>query len=302
MKLLNKVVNKFGRTGLKLKKYSPEILVGVGLVSMAASVVLAHQAQPKSKLVIAETEDLLDSVDQALALDNEEKYSVLDARKDKALIYSKTAINMAKVYAPAVATFAFGTACILYSFGIIKKRNLALIGAFGALEKSYTEYRERVVAKHGEEADRLFKNGTTQTKVEKVDIAPDGKKTKSSEIVEATDPSGLSIYAKFFDESCINWSKTPGYNFAYLKGQQDYCNDLVMARGHLFLNEVYDMLGLPRTQEGSIVGWVKNSDGDGYVDFGIFEADSERARAFVNGYERNILLDFNVDGVIWDKI
>ena len=91
----------------------------------------------------------------------------------------------------------------------------------------------------------------------------------------------------------------------FLRAQQQYANDKLIAQGHLFLNEVYDMLGLPRTKAGAIVGWVyddNNAVGDNFVDFGIYDVHRETARDFVNGYERSILLDFNVDGVIYDLI
>ena len=88
----------------------------------------------------------------------------------------------------------------------------------------------------------------------------------------------------------------------FLRTQQNYANDLLKARGHLFLNEVYSMLGIPHTSAGAIVWWTIGAGGDNYVDFGIFTRDSQVVREFVNGYERSILLDFNVDGVIWDMI
>ena len=63
------------------------------------------------------------------------------------------------------------------------------------------------------------------------------------------------------------------------------------------------MLGIPKTKAGQVVGWVYDPEhpvGDNYVDFGLFDLDRERVRRFVNGDERNILLDFNVDGNIWE--
>ena len=91
----------------------------------------------------------------------------------------------------------------------------------------------------------------------------------------------------------------------FLKDQQRYANDILKSKGHLFLNEVYDMLSIPRTKAGQVVGWIydeKHPVGDNFVDFGIYDIYNERARDFVNGYERTILLDFNVDGNILDMI
>ena len=111
-----------------------------------------------------------------------------------------------------------------------------------------------------------------------------------------------SPYAKFFDELNPNWTKDPSANLFFLKAQEQFANDKFQAQGYLFLNDVYDSLGIPRTSFGQLVGWFKGNGGDEYIDFGIFDGDNESKRAFVNGYERSVLLDFNVDGVIYDLI
>jgi hypothetical protein len=71
----------------------------------------------------------------------------------------------------------------------------------------------------------------------------------------------------------------------------------------VFLNEVYRAIGADHTQAGSVVGWILSDTGDNYIDFGVFNGqDGDRIRDFVNGREGAVLLDFNVDGLIWDKI
>lgn len=108
----------------------------------------------------------------------------------------------------------------------------------------------------------------------------------------------VSQYARIFDDSCVGWTKDPEYNMHFLKSQQDYCNDKLKAKGHLFLNEVYDILGIPRTKAGAVVGWVydeKNPIGDNFVDFGLFDTNDERNSDFINGYKNTAILDFNVD-------
>ena len=118
-------------------------------------------------------------------------------------------------------------------------------------------------------------------------------------------PYDYSDYARFFDVGNPNWEKDSEYNLMFLKRQQAYANDKLKANGYLFLNEVYDMLGIPKSKAGQVVGWIydpENGSGDNYVDFGIYNVNREAARDFVNGYERTILLDFNVDGNIWEKM
>lgn len=115
--------------------------------------------------------------------------------------------------------------------------------------------------------------------------------------------SVISPYARHFDETCMAWTKDPESNKFYLLRQQEYANEKLRQRGYLFLNEVYDILGIPRTKAGQCVGWMydtENPIGDNYVDFGIF--DQVHNRSFVNGYENSVLLNFNVDGNILDRI
>ena len=132
-----------------------------------------------------------------------------------------------------------------------------------------------------------------------------GNETVTTETVEVADPNHYSPYAIIFDDGNTGWDKDPELTKFFLIQQQNYANDLLKSRGHLFLNEVYDMLGAKRTKAGAQVGWVydeKNASGDNFVDFGIFDINNPKARDFVNGYERVIILDFNVDGVILDLI
>jgi hypothetical protein len=75
---------------------------------------------------------------------------------------------------------------------------------------------------------------------------------------------------------------------------------MLKARGHLFLNEVYDSLGMPRSEAGAVVGWIMGA-GDDYVNFGVL-IDNDMCIVDFFYADDEILLDFNVDGVIFDKI
>ena len=145
------------------------------------------------------------------------------------------------------------------------------------------------------EVDDKDVNVTTETTEEvKTEVLIDEGEKKSE--------NGISQYARFFDEGCIGWTKNAEYNKMYLLQQQSYANDMQRARGHLFLNDVYDLLGMPRSKAGQVVGWIydeANPMGDNFVDFGL---QLERNANFINGYERCVLLDFNVDGNILDRI
>lgn len=307
MKLANitgKLSKMTGKTGLIFKKYSPEILLVVGITGTIASTVLACRATLKVNDILDEHQENKKKINGVWEKVKEgeiplDDYSETDYKKDLTTAYIQTGANFVKLYGPAVTLGAASIACIIGGHGIMKKRNVALVAAYKAIEEGFNSYRQRVKEELGEETDYRYKNGIRSEEVIDIEKTKDGKtkKVKREKLVD--DPNGLSVYARFFDESCEQWSKTPEYNLMFLKAQQNYFNNMLQARGHVFLNEVYDALGIPRSQAGTIVGWVIG-DGDNFIDFGIFDGERERARAFVNGDEPSIRLDFNVDGVIYD--
>lgn len=294
-----------GRGGLVLKKYSPEILMVTGVVGVVTSTVLACKATLKLDDIVCDADDKIETIHDAFNGDIELKegatYTEQDYKRDLVIAYVQKGAAIMKLYGPAVSLGVASIGCILGSHHIMSKRNVALVAAYKATEQAFEEYRKRVVDEYGEDKDHQFKYGTTKETITEVVKGEDGKDKKVKKTIEKNDPNMHSQYARFFDESSTQWSKTPEYNMVFLKCQQNFFNDMLNTRGHVFLNEVYDALGLPRSQAGAIVGWVKGQ-GDDYVDFGMYNPDSERARDFVNGYERSILLDFNVDGVIYDLI
>ena len=280
------------RNVLIVQKASPEMLLAGGIVGMVGSTVLACRATLKMDEVLDESKAKLNI---AKHLDHPE-YSEKDRQRDVALIYFQTSVKAFRLYSPAILLGTISIAALTRSHNILSQRNAALMSAYAALDKGFREYRSRVVEKFGDEQDQEFRYG-----IEKTEVIDPETKQKS---VKLTVPGEPSIYARFFDEMSSSWNREPEYNMIFLKAQQNYANDMLHARGHIFLNEVYDLLGLERSIAGSVVGWLRSSNGstDNFVDFGIFNGDSEKARDFVNGFEGAILLDFNVDGVIYDKI
>lgn len=291
MKLVpNALARKIGYQALLAQKNSPAILFGAGVVGMIGSTVLACRATLRLEQVLEESNRELE-LTRTLT---DPRYSQLDRQRDKAQIYTRTTVKVAKLYGPSILVGAASVGCLTKSHNMLNQRNLALTAAYAAVDKAFNEYRSRVVEKYGEEQDRDFRYSTEQ--VELVDER--GKIETVTRISTDDDPS---MYARFFDHYAGTWSKDPEYNYVFLKCQQQWANDMLKARGHIFLNEVYDCLGLERTKAGSVVGWVLSEGGDNEVDFGIFELDMT-AKDFINGREGSILLDFNVDGVIYDKI
>lgn len=299
-----KFVNVYNGVKGKVEKHSPEILMGVGVVGIVTGTVMACRATMKLNDILEEAQETRDKIKEVASNpDYEEKYTEEDAKKDLTINYVQTGAKVAKLYAPAVAVGVAGVGCVLASHDIMRKRNIALSAAYLTVDKSFKEYKQRVVDRFGEEVEKEIRYGIKAEEIIETVTDEEGNETTVTETVKTMNPTLYSDYARFFDEASPCWQNDPEYNLMFLKAQQQYANDLLRAKGRLFLNDVYEMLGIEKTKAGQIVGWVydrENPNGDNFVDFGIYDMSKERVRAFVNGYETNILLDFNVDGNIWD--
>lgn len=298
MKSVNGVASK---TVMKLKKHSPEILVVAGIAGTVVSAVLACKATTKVAEILDETKGTLDTIHEGMETGaiNGQEYTTEDGKKDTVVVYAQTGMKLAKLYAPAIILGTLSITSILASNNILRKRNVALGAAYAAIDKSFKEYRGRVIERFGEQVDTELKYGIKAKKFEEIEVGHEtGKEKKVKKTVMVADPNLQSDYAVYFDSKSRNYETNPDYNRMFLKAQQAFANDKLQTRGHLFLNEVLDDLDLPRTPAGQIVGWTKDGP-DGYVNFRIVEVERETEDG---RHEPALLLDFNVEGNIWEKM
>lgn len=306
--ILSSVNRTFSKVKFNCKKHSPEILIVTGVVGVVASTVMACKATTKVGKVSDEHKKQVNEVHEEVekgVTKAGESYNEDDAKKDLTIIYAQTGLKYVKLYAPAVILGTLSLTAIVSSNNILRKRNVALAAAYTAVDKSFKEYRGRVVERFGKELDRELRYNIKTKEVEETVVDENGKEKTVKKTIEVVDPNGWSDYAKIFDETCAGWTKSPETNLMFLKQQQAHANKLLQQNGYLFLNDVYEMIGFPKTKMGQVVGWIydeKNPIGDNFVDFGIYDIHNEKAREFVNGYERSIILDFNVDGNVWEMM
>ena len=284
MKVPTKITAVVGRQILLAQKHSPRLLFIAGITGVVAAGVMACRATLKLSDILDEAEEEISSVKSDL------KHRAGQYQKDLTYAYTKNAAKVIKLYAPSVIVGGISIAALTGSHVVLTKRNTSITAAYAAISKAYDEYRERVRTVVGEEEEKQLYSGVTKVEV---------KKDEHIYEIVSKDPNKWSPYARFFDEASPHWHKNAEVNRLYVQCQQNWANHLLHARGHVFLNEVYDMLGIERSSAGQVVGWVLDSGGDNYIDFGLYEISSSR---FINGTERSVLLDFNVDGVVFDKI
>jgi hypothetical protein len=292
------------KTSLKLKKHSPEILIVAGVIGTVASTVMACKATTKLGEIMDNAKDDIEAVHEAVEHpeDLPQKYTAEDGKKDLTIVYTQTALRVVKLYLPAVALGALSLTAIIKSHDILKKRNVALAAAYTAADKGFKEYRNRVVERFGNDVDKELRYNVKAKEFERKVVNDDGTEETVVETVNVASIDEVSDFAKYFNKDCAGWSDNAEKNLFFLKRQQDFANELLEANGYLFLNEVYDMLGIPRSKAGQAVGWVYDKNVIAKVDFGIYTINREENQQFVNGLEKNVLLDFNVDGNILDLL
>ena len=276
-----------GRAGLVLSKHAPTILTAAGTAGFIGTTILASKATLKIEETIAEEAALLVKVHEAHEAG---KLEDKDALHDKVILYTRMTTKLAKLYAPALILGAASIVSLATGHGIMLKRNASLAAAYAAVDQAFKTYKKKVESKFGKDAviDALV--STADEDLTKNEL--------TMEAIAAVD--GVSPYGVIFDETNNNWSADEDLSMLHLKCQQQYAKDILQARGHIFLNEVYKMLGFPHPPAGAVTGWVKGN-GDDFVDFnifeGTFEGEDEKGRTVTKW-----ALDFNVDGVMYDKI
>lgn len=314
--IVNKASVIFSKTKFKLQKHSPEILVVAGVIGTVVGAIMACKATTKVNSILESASSDIDAIHDCMENKSlAEDYSEEDGKKELMAVYAQTAVKFVKLYAPSVLIGALSITSILASNNMLRKRNVALAAAYATIDEGFKKYRNRVVERFGEQVDRELKYNLKVKKFKEKEVDPEtGKEKKVEKTAFVVNPSDISDYARFFEKytvdedgnSIVNphWDENNEYNLMFLKAQENYANDLLRAKKRLFLNEVYEMLGLPRTKAGQIVGWVYDPDNpkaDSYVDFGIY-SDNLSYSDYVNGFDPAILLDFNVDGNIWEKM
>ena len=302
MKINTKSLRKsFKKAQLTVRKHSPEILMIARVIGTVAGAVMACKET-------LELEDVLDECKQE-KMELEEQYAMCEEysedalKKDQVKLTIKQVAKIVKLYAPSVIMEATSIGVIFASNDIMRKRNASMAAAYATLNSMYKRYRQNVIESYGEEVDKDMRFGVKHEKVTEID--EDGNKVKIDARIVDLDNTALAIsdYSRFFQSGCKGFDASSGrYNLLYLKGIQAMFNNKLIADGYVMLNDVYRELGFDTIPEGWSIGWVydeENPIGDNYIDFGLYEARNKNQRA-VNDWEPVILMDFNVDGNLYE--
>lgn len=299
------------KVGFNLKKHSPEIFVAAGVIGVVTSAIMACVATTKIKKVVNEFKEEVDSVHNSHKDVNteNEKHNL---KRELTKVYLKTGFKFVKLYATSVVLGGLSLASIVASNVILRRRTIALAAAYSTVDKSFKDYRSRVVERFGDTVDKELKYGIKTKTLEEKTIDPiSGKETTVKKEIRETSYDGYSDYARYFNESSIEYIKHDTLdntlNLGKLSMVQQYFNDKLISDKYVFLNDVYEYLGLQKTLAGQAVGWIYDKEdniiGDNRIDFGLKDITEKSRESYMkNGERYNILLDFNVDGPILDRV
>lgn len=294
-----------GAVGFTLKKYSPEILMGVGIAGVVGSTVMACAATLKAEEILDSYESKKERIDDCVLVreTSEVDYSLAEEKADRRTLACATAGKFIRLYGPSATLMLGSIGCILAAHHIMKQRNVALMAAYKVLEESFSKYRKRVAAKYGEAADAEFYYGGAEDQV--VETTTDENGNETTKIHN----TGLSGFSREFSEEVpdqiggwsgsTQWSKRHEYNLSFLSAKEDHFNRMLLTKGFVTMNDVYAELGFAPTEAGMICGWrYKSERGDGFISF--------RPRGIDGNWNYgqdgdSIILDFNIDGVIFDQ-
>lgn len=315
MSLKNSITNFCATTRFNLQKHSPDILVAAGIVGGIAACVLACKATLKAEKILDEHQEMMEKVKKVKEESpHNDIYNDKDYKRDVACVYTKTIVKFGKLYWPAATLGVLSIGCVLKAHDILSERNLSLLAAYKCSEEAFKSYRARVAEKLGKNEEEKIRYNVHKTDISSVDNETGEVKTETFLDADpetyADDPSKI-----LFDEFNPNWNKDADRNWVFLRGVQDWCNRKLISDGHLFLNDVRYELGLEAIPEGQLLGWILPKegsrivgDGDGYVDFGLFNNVNDNTvegvtkRDFLFGVNPSVMIELNYDGVIWDKI
>ena len=298
LSFLNKAVSRsFQKIAFKLEKHTPEILVAIGVGGGITATVLACKATLAAQDILSDSKDKVDEINSLDAKDE-------DRQEALKKVYIHTGLELARVYGPSIAIGTASIVSIFASHKMMRNRVATLVTAYGTLDSAFKEYRKRVAENFGEDKELETYHDVKFVEEETGDGQPISLAKRNSDLEKV---DGYSIYARCFDEYNPNWKDNSDYNLDFLRGVQRYLNDQLEYRGFLFLNEVYRELGFEETPAGQLVGWIYDPNrtdvGDNSVSFGLYNPEHGAALGdFINGYNKSVFLDFNVDGVIVDRI
>ena len=297
------------------KKYAPEILTYGGVAVMVGGTVFACKQTPKAVAIVEDTKKqlaVIKETEEEAAKNNRQvdrngtmiSYSEQDYKKDITIVHVNNVKALAKTYAVPGLMLLGGTAMVLGGHGILRKRNAVAIATLSSVIEGFNKYRGNVIKELGETADKHFRFGKGLPSVIETVDAETGEVTQ-----EMNSPDGFANFPED-DPRFFLFSKETApdlykgnllMDLATLKTAQNQSTDELHICGNLPVNRIRQICGVKPIDEGLDNGYVVDGEGDGYVDFGIFDRVTGEPKAWVYDCVKEgqgIPVELNIDGNI----
>lgn len=206
---------------LYLKRHSPMLLTCIGAIGVIATTVSAIKATPKAI-------DILDSATNEKG-DELTKFEIVQL--------------VGPTYLPTIAFGLSTIACIFGANALNQKQQATLASAYALLNRSYRDYRKKVIDLYGTDGDEHIQNEIVKDKFEDIDITATG-----DNLIFYFEP-----YGKFFERT-----------MAQVQDAEYQINRQFALEGEASLSDFFEYLGLPRTDAGEALGWSQESSFDFY--------------------------------------
>lgn len=311
-KVANTARNLAGNGLLIARKHAPEIMIGGGLAGFGLTIYETIKATNKTNDILEEKHRK--SSVYAEALDYPIGYGPGEYENDISDLNRRTKIAIIKAWLPVGTLAVASGASILGGYRIINGRYVATAAAYKGLENFIGRYRGNVVDRFGKDVDWELANDIKAETLEKamaereenrkIEEENKGKKIRK----KAPKTAYQDIYCGIFDNYSDRWQRywTAEQVLEYLKFKQNQLNDMLRIRKHVFVNEVYDMLGLERTSAGSVNGWIlTRTNPESHISLGIDEMPADELRSILSTHRNEdirVKIRLNPDGLIYNLI
>lgn len=272
MGFISKVKLGFNAVKFAAKTHAPAIYLGLGVAAGVACVITACRATTKVSSIIDDAQQELAEADETLAgnvkVKDGEAYTDEDHAKDVKIIKAHAAGKLARNYAIPAALGIFAIICTLRGYKILHDRNVALSAAFNGVSAAFAKYRERVANELGADADRHFRYGdklkfhrVVDEDGNTVDIKAEGPDSNTNTNSFDGDPVCMDFNSRTSTEFRNEWHRRPE-NLQRLHDVEEWTRIRVATKGHVFLNDVLEELGLAPCAMGQILGWRRRFNND----------------------------------------
>lgn len=301
----------FGRVLFSISKNKPQILLGGGVILTVGGFVWAVVNATKLNDTMSEGEKAVNDIQEKIKIEEgkeEVETTLVDLNKELRKAKNENIMKVAFLMGAPTLVFVGGVAMTVGGHIILLRRFGQVSASLAALQQAFARYRQMNIAEHGEECDRRYRYGISNTvETESKIVGEDGKEETVKALIPVTDKDPASMFTFVFSEEFSRkCPKDPVATISFLRSQEKYWNMWMQATGRpVTLSMVLQDLGIeldpddPMNDYILVAGWRPNGEGDGYIDFGIMRSVNKPT---LDMLENSVMLNFNCDGNIYHSV